>query len=211
MTNVFVEIVETAPTVSIEDPSVAITVDDVTDIVTIEVVAAPDIQIIDTDIAIEVVDDSTAIIEVEVAPNVVVDVEASPVVIVEIMPEGSGGGAVEASNIIELEAASAIGGHRVVHSLGNGTIDIASSDDVTHINTIIGITTGAVIQGDMASVQLSGDMIEPSFTFVPGPIYFNDVGVLTQTRPVTGFIQQVAVSVSATEIVVQLGVPVVLQ
>jgi hypothetical protein len=75
---------------------------------------------------------------------------------------------------------------------------------------VIGITLNAAVDGDPVSLAVVGEVDEPSFTFSPGPIYFDSIGRLTQVPPVSGFIQQIAVALSATQIVVQIGPPVVL-
>jgi hypothetical protein len=113
-------------------------------------------------------------------------------------------------DVVSVIAGSVLSGHRVVRASAPDEVDVASSADVSHAGLVLGITTGATVQGDLAHVRIAGEMIEPSFAFVPGPVYFNGIGVLTQTPPTSGFIQQVAVAVSATKRVVALGIPIAL-
>jgi hypothetical protein len=125
---------------------------------------------------------------------------------------GVGGGGTGSSLMLEvLTAGEALGGHRVVYLSAADTVRLADSTNTARVGLIVGITTGAVVLGDPAEVQIAGLMTEPTFAFTPGPVYFTSTGVLTQTVPTTGFIQQVATAISATEIVVQLGMPIVLQ
>lgn len=152
-------------------------------------------------------------------PAVVVETTElpAPVVIVQAFTAGGpseggggGGGTGSALDIISCTAGEALGGQRVVYASGANDVSHASSSNVAHIGKIVGITVGAVVNGAVASVRNAGEMIDVSFAFVPGPVYFNATGVLTQTQPVVGFIQQVAVAVSATKIVVGLGLPITL-
>lgn len=118
--------------------------------------------------------------------------------------DGSSSGDTEAT------AASAIGGGRVVRSVGAGEVDIADSSDTSHAGFVVGITLGAAILGDPITFRTTGGLTDGAFAFSPGPVYFNSSGVLTQVAPAVGFIQQVAVALSATEIVVQIGIPLVI-
>jgi hypothetical protein len=104
-----------------------------------------------------------------------------------------------------------LSGHRVVRSIGtDDLVDYADSSNVAHALTVIGITLNAANMGDTVNIRATGEIVEPSWSFVPGPIYFDASGSLTQTRPAVGFLQQVAIASSPTEIVVQLGPPIVL-
>jgi hypothetical protein len=104
-----------------------------------------------------------------------------------------------------------LSGHRVVRSIGtDDLVDYADSSNVAHAGTVIGITLNAANMGDVVNIRATGEIVEPSWSFAPGPVYFDASGSLTQVRPTSGFVQQVAVASSLTEIVVQLGPPIVL-
>lgn len=157
------------------------------------------------------VDVPASVVEVQ-ASVTQVEVDPSPEVVVQVQSFSSGSSedAPRSLDVVSASAASDLGGHRVVRALGDGTVEYASSADVAHASTVLGITTGATSGGDVPSIRVAGEMTDPSFAFAPGPIYFNGSGVLTQTRPVAGFVQQVATAVSATKIVIDLGVPIIL-
>jgi hypothetical protein len=136
--------------------------------------------------------------------------------------DGGGGGTTIIQQVVETPPAEQdddmvgtananLSGHRVVRSIGtDDLVDYADSSNVAHAGTIIGITLNAANMGDTIAIRATGEIVEPSFSFAPGPIYFNASGSLTQTRPTEGFVQQVAVASSLTEIVVQIGPPIVL-
>ena len=107
-------------------------------------------------------------------------------------------------------ASEAIGGHIVVYQTSSG-LAIASSSSVAHANRILGITNGAVTLGADTPVTLSGELIEPTWTFTEGlPVYLSVNGTLTQIPPVTGFILQMGVAVSPTKIAVSIKLPIIL-
>lgn len=124
--------------------------------------------------------------------------------------QGSGSGSGSASNSIEAIADGTVNGHRAVRVTGSDKVALVDSTNAAQAGTVIGISTTAASDGQTVTVQVIGEIDEPTFNFTPGPVYFDDVGRLTQTVPTSGFIQQVAVALSATVVVVQIGPPIVL-
>lgn len=122
---------------------------------------------------------------------------------------GSGGGGASGF-FTTANAAEALGGQRVVYASALGSVSHADSGNVAQVGLVVGVTTGAVVMGDDVLIQTAGPMTDPSFAFSPGPVYFDSNGVLTQTLPVAGFIQQVALALSNTEIEIQLNPALVL-
>ena len=86
---------------------------------------------------------------------------------------------------------------------GSGTVFIADNTNPAHAGLVIGITAQAATIGNVIDINQGGKLSSVTWTWVAGPIYVG-AGVLTQTLPVTGFIQQVAVALSATEIIVDV-------
>lgn len=112
--------------------------------------------------------------------------------------------------VVEITAGEALGGHRVVIA-SNGEAFYADSTDTDDVGLVRGITVGAVSSGATATIQVYGPMIEPTWNWTPDlPIYFTSTGVLTQTIPTSGFLQQVAVAETATKIFIDLQTPIVL-
>jgi hypothetical protein len=107
-------------------------------------------------------------------------------------------------------AASALSGHRVMITSGNGTCNYASSSDTSHALKLAGISTGAAAQGSTIDLQNSGRMEEPTWNWTPEqPIFCGITGNLTQTPPTTGFQCVVAMAESATSIIIKLSEPII--
>ena len=111
-----------------------------------------------------------------------------------------------AGPVIEAIAGQNLSGHRVV------TNEAICADQSTpsHLGCVRGITTGAAIGGDTVRIQVYGPMTDPSFDWQPGPIYVGTNGVLTQTPPTTGWLQQVATADSPTLIFIDIQPPIAL-
>ena len=97
----------------------------------------------------------------------------------------------------------AIGGHRVVRATTTG-VDYADQSVESHQGKVVGITASAFAAGELVKVYTAGEVIESTWTWTPGPVYLGTNGLLTQTVPTSGFIQQVGVAHEPTKLVVQL-------
>lgn len=65
--------------------------------------------------------------------------------------------------------------------------------------------------GGQVTVQTYGPMEEPSWTWTPdAPIFVGLAGALTQTRPTSGFVLEIATALSATMIFIDPKPPIVL-
>ncbi len=81
----------------------------------------------------------------------------------------------------------------------------ASSNDVTHIGRVVGIITENAQAGKSQIVIVSGMIINPTWSFIPGsPVYLNG-NTLSNTAPSSGFVQRIGVATSANTLIVQLG------
>lgn len=119
---------------------------------------------------------------------------------------------VDDSATVQITAESALGGHRVVLvNPATGKLVYADKDTPTHVNNIVGMTTGAVAADAVASVLYSGTIDEPSWTWALNqPVYLGNSGLLTQTLPTTGFIFIFGVPLLATRLLLTRQSPVVL-
>lgn len=102
-------------------------------------------------------------------------------------------------------AAVALSGHRVVTPQTNGQLNYASNDNLAHLAAPLWITSGAASSGASVEVLLFGLMIEPSWSWTPGPVYLGTNGQLTQTPPAAPgavFIAQVGTATSPTSLFV---------
>lgn len=105
-----------------------------------------------------------------------------------------------AGPIVECVAGEALSGHRAI-AVVSGEAVYADKDTAGHRGLVRGVTTGAVSEGGTARIQVYGPLVEPSWTWTPGgPIYVGTSGALTQTVPTSGWLQQIAVADTATQI-----------
>lgn len=111
--------------------------------------------------------------------------------------------------ILDRFAANILSGHRVVRAVSATQVDIASSGDLTHADTIMGITTGAAASGAPVDVINHGLITESSWAFTPGAFVFVGIhGAITQVAPSlpTSLYQRViGVAVAPDTIFVDLG------
>jgi len=90
------------------------------------------------------------------------------------------------AGIIRRIAGEDLGGHRVVGVNAIGQAVYASSDNTT---IPVGVTAGAAVFGAEVTVQVSGEMQEPSWSWdVASPIFLGADGVLTQSPPGLGML-----------------------
>ena len=113
-----------------------------------------------------------------------------PVIATVIGPRGITG----AQTVTAIEA---LGGHRAVTADGYHCTP-------TTLDKLAGITKGAASIGNLAAIQTSGYMTEPSWSWTPdAPIFVGASGVLTQSAP-SGVARRVAWALSTTEINIDL-------
>lgn len=107
-----------------------------------------------------------------------------------------------------------LSGHRAVLYYPNGSVGYATNTDPTHGLRVLGITTGAALQGDPVEVKLLDHLTEPSWNWdVSKPIYLGADGVLTQmqpTAPEASFILVVGAPTSPTSMFINVGIPITL-
>lgn len=148
----------------------------------------------------------TVISQQEATDTITVDVGG----IGERGPAGPPGVSDISANVSLYTAAVSISGHTPVIATASGVIP-ASSSNVSHSSVVIGVSNGACIAGALCSVVTSGDIVEPSWSWIAGgAVYLSSNGTLTQTAPTTGFILQVGVAVLPTKIIVGIRLPIIL-
>jgi hypothetical protein len=101
-------------------------------------------------------------------------------------------------------AGEALGGHRAVKADSSGEAvypDISAPGDGA---AIIGITAGSASISASVSVQTSGEMDEPSWTWTPGlPVFADDDGLLTQSVPSGTWIRVIGLAALSTRLVIR--------
>jgi hypothetical protein len=134
---------------------------------------------------------------------IITEYETQIIAVAEQGPPGVSG---TASPLL-VTADTAIGGHRAVVATSTGC-SYADNTNIQHINKVIGVTNGAASQGASASIAIHGQTItEPSWSFSEGPVWLGQNGLITQELPSSGFLQQVAIALSQTKIIVNIGTP----
>jgi hypothetical protein len=175
----------------------------------IEVIGAPE-QITVYDVAepqvVEVEPQVQLVVIVEGNDNQAVDV-VSPVVdfmqvdVLETGPQGRPG--IDSVDL-SIVTAAAIGGQRVIATDDQGMAVYA--DNLTRYKTVIGISTGAAIQGAVVTVKPFGRLEDTSWNWNPEKGLFLGInGLIVQDVPDTGAIVPVGHVASAEAIFITIG------
>jgi hypothetical protein len=104
-----------------------------------------------------------------------------------------------------------LSGHRVVKMEASGKVGYADSASVSDAGQVLGVTLNAALPGDVVNVQVTGELTESSWTWVPGlPVYLGTAGTLTQTLPVAGFQLVVGIAVAPDKLVIGIKQAIIL-
>ena len=96
-------------------------------------------------------------------------------------------------------AGEAIGGHRGVVTDAAGLAWYADNTNPSHLGRFAGVTLGAVAAGGTASIVRAGNITEPTWNWTAhAPVFLSTNGLLTQTLPLTGYLQVVGIALSPT-------------
>lgn len=143
----------------------------------------------------------------EVAPPAA----ASPVMVIPVVgPQGPAGlpgrdgdGVGGSQLVVTGVAETVLSGHRVVTRPPSGLLGYADNRNPDHVHAPLLLTTGAASAGEEIAVVAFGPVVEPSWSWVPGPVYLGQDGQLVQvppSGPVALFLVQVAVAESAVSV-----------
>lgn len=107
-------------------------------------------------------------------------------------------------NVLRQLATRDIGGLRVLLA----DQSYADQSDETSFGKVIGISKGAVVTGEWLDIITSSEL--NGFTgLTPNElIYLGSNGLITQTVPTSGYIQQLGVALTSTSILVNISLPV---
>ena len=122
-------------------------------------------------------------------------------------PQGPQGPAGDGSTFTKI-ADSNLSGHRAVKAVSGDRVAYVSSGTPTDIGLAIAITTGAAAADATATLRAYGEISEPSWAWTPGPVFLGVNGVLTQTVPTSGYVQQIGVALSSTKLMVDIRPPI---
>lgn len=102
-----------------------------------------------------------------------------------------------------------LSGHRVVVTTAMG-VNYADNTEVSHVDLVLGVTNSAVLSGGSVIITISGELTEPSWSWSLGKVYVGQNGMLTQTLPLSGFIQIIGVATSPTTLLIAPKVPILI-
>lgn len=102
-------------------------------------------------------------------------------------------------------AAGPLSAGRMVYASDTG-LALADKDNLPAQSRVLGLTiSSAAAIGEIVEVVGEGGITDPSFTFVPGPLWLGNAGELIQTPPASGLYIQVGTAITATSIYIDIG------
>jgi hypothetical protein len=124
----------------------------------------------------------------------------APVLRGEPGPPGASG-----SEALQLPAAVALSGHRVIAQDGDGLAIYADGANLSAL-AALGFSEHAVAPGGLVTVRQFGALSWPAGGLTPGaPLFLAAAGAVSHLPPATGYVRQVAVALSANRIQVGIG------
>lgn len=106
-------------------------------------------------------------------------------------------------------ANGSVSGHRVIR-ISSGLATVCTTSDAMYAHNFVGISMNAAANGDPVNIQRSGEMVEPSWSWVEDkPIFMDSVGRLTQTVNPSGLSIIVATVLTPTKIIIGIRQPIV--
>lgn len=110
-----------------------------------------------------------------------------------------------------IAASASLSALRVVIVNESGLLAYADSATPAHAFRVVGLLASAVSSGESVAVLIDGLIADSGWNWTIGsPIFIGANGVLTQTPPESGFLQQVATPITATQIDFELQEPILL-
>lgn len=122
-----------------------------------------------------------------------------------IGPKGDVGG----TSFIKV-ASENIGGQRIVVLNADNQVEYASSENISHMNIVLGLTKTSVVQGSEVEVLNNDVFDEPSWRLTPGlPVFLTTNGLMSQNINDTGiFVLSIGTALSATKIYLKQSQPI---
>ena len=109
-------------------------------------------------------------------------------------PQGDRGPTGNAGTTVGFTAGATMSALRFVRAQTDGTITVVSSSNQSDAGTALGMTVQSSVYGGQVNVVLSGEASDPSWNWdVDLPIFVGVNGEPTQTPPISGFSQVVAI------------------
>lgn len=99
-----------------------------------------------------------------------------------------------------------LGGNRVVTS----SITYADNTNLLTAGKAIGITTSAATINTTVNIQIIGELNGFSGLVSDSPVYLSTLGTVTQTLPLSGYVQKIGMATSSTTLLINISEPIVL-
>ncbi len=102
---------------------------------------------------------------------------------------------------------------QVVVSVPDVKVAIASNDDLTTMDQVVGLAVHDALLGEPIEVATDGVMMSQNFNFVPGGVYVDVAGAVTQVvpfPPAALFLLKIGTASSANVLSIDLDRPVLL-
>jgi len=101
-----------------------------------------------------------------------------------------------------------ISGHKAVTVDSNGKVIYADNTIPSHATKVVGVTITAALTNEEVTIVPSGEIIEPTFNWLPDlPVFLGPNGLLTQTVPSSGFSLIIGFPTSQTSLLVDIKTP----
>lgn len=179
---------------------------------------AVDVQVIVQDESRQVVSEAVDVQVVSVMEDQQVVVEEQVTQVVSVGEQGPAGaqgltGAVGPSGgaALTVTAGAALSGHTIVYLDASEKAQYAGNDTAAHAQIMLGMTLGAAALDAPVNVQRSGEVTEPSWSWVlEQPVYLGAGGQITQMPPVSPALFQrvIGFPMSATKLYLSFREPI---
>ena len=99
-----------------------------------------------------------------------------------------------------------LSGQRVVKSVGDTDAAYPDIFNTSDAQLVLGVTIAASMANARSAIETEGELVEPSWTWTPGPVFCGADGQLTQSpRLDAAWLRQIGVALAPDRILVQLG------
>jgi hypothetical protein len=111
---------------------------------------------------------------------------------------------------MQLPTNSIISGWKVIRADVNGFAEYASSSNISHADTVLGISTHSVTDNSLLNIRCAGYMEDSSWNWNIGKIFLGVNGTIQQSLPSNGFILQLGNAVSPTKININIKTSIII-
>lgn len=96
-------------------------------------------------------------------------------------------------------------------AMSSGGLAPGDNNTTAYFNSIVGIALTTTTIGNPVTIQNSGVITYSGWNWSLGqPIFIGSAGVLTQTVPISGFVQTIGVAITAQSFVINISIPILI-